>query len=300
MNIEEICYNLQPGKICRDTININYLQKFDYDICDYITQNTPNINHVSCSIKRIFKNYAMKRSLDQIQTFNEDNYQKLLSIIKQVKFIKDYPLCNCAVATSFDIISNNTEKKIQTPGYTSAYHLPIKTYDIDIISLGHEHCHTLKETNYIEHKNQLIIGEVIPIFYELINYENNPLKIKHLEYRLFWLTEQKEIYLTFSNILKENINNNKLSFLNNDVCATQNMYEYAKSYFGCYLGAFYYALILYNIYKKEPIKILSLINDVLSHKITTLDMLKELNIYCNIQGETFELEITNIKKVLSK
>ena len=69
----------------------------------------------------------------------------------------------------------------------------IKIYDVDIISLGHEHCHALKETNYNEHKNQLTLGEVIPIFYELINYENNFLKQKCLEYRLFCLKEQKTL-----------------------------------------------------------------------------------------------------------
>ena len=139
-----------------------------------------------------------------------------------------------------------------------------------------------------------------PIFYELIDYENSKLKIKHLEYRLFWLTEQKETYLAISKILKDNINNYKLSFLNDDINATQNIYEYVKSYFGSYLGGFYYALILYNMYKVNPEIILNLINDVLSHKITTLDMLNKLNIYGSIEGETFEKEINTIKKVLSK
>ena len=194
MNIEEICYNLQQEKKCKDVINANYLQKFDYDICDYITKSTPNINHISYRGKIVFKNYALKRSLKLCKTFNEENYQRLLSIIKNVDLIKDFPQYNCGVATSFKIISYNNTTKILTPGYTSFYHLPTKIHNIDIISLGHEHCHTLKETNYEEHKNQLVLGEVIPIFYELIDYENSKLKIKHLEYRLFWLTEQKETY----------------------------------------------------------------------------------------------------------
>ena len=296
MNIEEICNNLYQEKECKDAIKANYLLKPDYDICDYIINNTPNINSVSYRGKIISKNYALNQSLNEFKIFNEENYQRLLYIIKQVKFKNDYPLHNCAVTTSYSITSIQT----LADGIIRNYHLPKKILNTDIINLGHEHCHALKETNYIEHKNQLILGEVIPIFYELINYEFDYLKEKHLEYRLFWLTEQKEIYSTFSKILNENINNHKLSFLNDNIDETINMYEYVKSYFGSYLGGFYYALILYNMYKLDPTKILNFINDVLSHKITTLDMLNKLNIYCNIQGETFEKEVNSIKKVLSK
>lgn len=296
MNIEKICYNLQQEKECRDAINANYLLKPDYDICDYIINNVPNINGVSYHGKIISKNYALNQSIEEFKIFNEENYQRLLCIIKQVEFQKDYPLYNCGVVTSYSISSNQTF----TNGIIRKYHLPKKIHNIDIISLGHEHCHALKETNLKEHQNQLISGEIIPIFYELINFEFNFLKEKYLEYRLFWLKEQKEIYLTSSKILKGSITNNTLSFLKNDIEESKKMYEYIKSYFGSYLGGFYYALILYSLYKKEPKKILNLVNDVLSHKITTIDMLNKLNIYCNIQGETFEKEITNIKKILSK
>lgn len=300
MNIEEICKNFEQEKACRDAINTNYLSKNDYEICDYVINNIPDIDHVSYHGKVIFQSYAIKSSLNQFKKFNPENHQKLLNIIKNVNFIRDYPSYTSGVGTTYDTVPNDDIKIILNPGLISNYHLPKKIHNIDIICLGHEHCHALKETDYTEHKNYLILGEVIPIFYELINYENDFLKEKHLEYRLVWLKNQKDIYLALFKILKESISSHKLSFLQDDINKTINMYEFVKSASGCYLGGFYYALILYNMYKEEPIKILNLVNDVLSNKITTFDMLNELNIYCNITGETFEKEITNIKKVLSK
>ena len=285
MNIESFCNSFIQDKIIKDTLNIKYPERFDYSIYNYVINNTPNINHISYRGKIIFKNYAIKASLKQFKIFNEENNHKLLNIIKTTEFIKDYPPNNFGVATTYDI----SLSKIINPGYVTTYHIPKKIYDVDIISLGHEHCHALKETNYNEHKNQLTLGEVIPIFYELINYENNFLKQKCLEYRLFCLKEQKERYLAISHFIRQN-----------KIYEYDNIYEYAKNYLGSYFGGFYYAIILYNMYKIDPIKILNLVNQVLSHKITTLDMLKKLNIHHNILGTSFETEMTIMKKVLTK
>lgn len=289
MNIEEICSNLEPEKTCRDIININYPKKDDYSICDYALDHIPSTNIAPYHGIKIFKNYAIKKSLKQFKIFSEENNQNLLSIINKTDFIQNYPLYNYGVRTTYDIIPKYNKIQVITPGYISAYHMPKKIYIVDIISLGHEHCHALKETNYKEHQNALIIGEVIPIFYELINYENDFLRIKYLQNRLFFLNEQKEIYLELKNQIKTN-NTNEI----------KSIYEYTKSLYSSYLGGFYYALTLYSMYKKDPLKILNMVNDVLSHKITTIDMLKRLNLYRSILGQKFEYEITNMKKVLSK
>lgn len=300
MDIELICQHLYDEKQFRDKINSNYLSKDDFNVCDFIVNNTHDINVIPHKGKRISKRNAVKYSLEQFKNFSIENYERIKNIVNSVKFIKDFELYNSAVTTSYNVTSNNDNVKILLPGYISCYHLPRKIHDVDIVSLGHEHCHALKETNYLEHKNSLVLGEVIPIFYELINYEKNLLKMKHLEYRLYWVNEHKEIYLLLSNILNGNLKDNILFFMGSNIDDSKNMYEYSKCAYGCYLGGFYYALILYNIYKEDPVLILSLVNDVLLHKITTFEMLNKLNIYCDIKGEIFEEEIKNIKKVLSR
>jgi len=298
--IEKICANSQQEKIVRDKLEINYLNKGDFIICDYVINKIPETDYIPYYGIPIFKNYAIKRSLIEFKKFSKENYQDLLTIIDNVEFIKDYPLHNSAVQTVFNHKKEESNIQVISPGYISAYHLPKKIYNIDIVALGHEHCHALKENNYKEHKNSLALGEVIPIFYEIINYENDFLRKKHLQQRLFDITYPKYFYLAISEILNGNINNYKLSFLNENIDKTKNMYEYVQSCLGSYLIGFYYAIILYSMYKKDPIKILNLVNKVLSHKITTLDMLKTLNIYHSIYGEKFEKEITTMKKVLSK
>ena len=78
----------------------------------------------------------------------------------------------------------------------------------------------------------------------------------------------------------------------------RSVYEYIRSYIGRYLNSFYYAIILYNMYKENPKKILGYVSKVLNHELTTYDMLIDLNIYGDIKGEVFENEINSIKRSL--
>lgn len=298
MNLEEICKDLEPSKGTRDGIDSNYPSKDDYEICEYVINNIPAIESVSYRGRRVFKGYAFKKSLEEFKTFSKENYLHLCQLARGVKICRDYEMYNAGVKTSFDIVSNADNKTILNPGYTSSYHLPKIIHDIDIVSLGHEHCHALKETNYYEHKNGLVLGEVIPIFYELVDYENNFLKEKHLQYRLYWLNKQKNIYLLFSNTIKDYPLGNEASYKDSHIGEQKSIYEFGKCYFGCYLSCFYYALILYSMYKEDSINILNLVSDVLNHTMTTHEMLNKLNIYCDIKGEVFENEIKSIKRVL--
>ena len=52
------------------------------------------------------------------------------------------------------------------------------------------------------------------------------------------------------------------------------------------------------MYKENPDKILCLVLKVLNHEMTTLDMLNDLGIYGNIQGEVFEKELGKIRKLV--
>ena len=163
MNIEDIIMHMQQEKIGRDQIDSNYLSSDDYNICNYIIDYIPIINFPSYKGKRISKRYLFKESLKQFNLLDGDNYQRLLDIIDNVKIIKDYPLYTAGVSTCFNVSFEANEKRIMIPGYTTTFHIPKKLYDVDIINLGHEYCHMLKETNLLEHKNALVLGEVIPM-----------------------------------------------------------------------------------------------------------------------------------------
>jgi len=76
------------------------------------------------------------------------------------------------------------------------------------------------------------------------------------------------------------------------------IYEFVRSRLGCYLNSFYYAVILYKMYKETPKKILDLVTKVLKHEMTTLQMLESLGLYGDIRGEIFEKEMKNIRRFI--
>ena len=111
----------------------------------------------------ISKRKALLKSLIEFKNFSSDNFSNLLEIVNNAKIISDCMVHHTFVEVSFDI-SDDINKTI-SDGFFNGYHIPMITRSIDIIGLGHEHCHALKETNYLEHKNGLVCGEIIPIFY---------------------------------------------------------------------------------------------------------------------------------------
>ena len=301
MQMEEICVELQSKKINTDKMNCYYFSKADHDVCNYVVNYIPKFNFSLYHGKRISKKSVIKNGLKQFNVFGNDNCEKLIDIIRDVEIKKDHPTHCFSITTTFDIINyTSINKKIINPGYISQLHLAKKIYDVDVICLGHEYCHALKETNLKEYRNTLILGEVIPIFYELINYENDFLRQKFLEYRLSWANQNQESYIFFSNKLDNISRDYKSTCSDNDIYYMKELYEYTRDYFGSYLCGFYYALILYHMYREDPIYILEYVKGILSHEITTMDMLTKFNIYCDIKGEIFDKEFKNIKRVLSR
>ena len=295
MDLTNLYKNLENVKKCKDNFGCTYFSSEDYAVCNFVINNTLSYSFSPSLEKRISKHKLIKESLKTFHSFDQDNYFQLLKIVFFTKFIKDYQEHHGGVDFSFSATATDNKKNI-SDGYITAYHIPKTIYEIDIVMLGHEYCHSLKETNVLEYKNNLLFGEVIPIFYELIDYENDFLRQNHLQFRLFWLTREKEIYEMISR------NTNIYHYLSKeyDMNKKRNIHAFTKSYFGSYLTGFYYAIILYSMYKKEPDKILGLVSKVLKHDLTTFDMLKILNIYCDIKGDIYQKEFKGMVKILTK
>ena len=110
---------------------------------------------------------------------------------------------------------------------------------------------------------------------------------ENIKARLYNLNNDRNVFITSNNFfdITDDINDKLL-------------FEHIRSKVGCYLNSFYYAIILYSMYKVSPKKILNLVSKVLKHEITTLEMLEKLNLYGDIRGSVFEKELNGIKKVL--
>ena len=276
-------------------LKIKLLEDDDIKVCNYLSQNIPNIDYDFNPGKEISEKELINQSFKNFKKFDKSNYLRLKNIFNNVQIEHIDEPHFFAVQTQFK--RNIYDNIKQDSGRIRHYEIPNRNYEIDIISLGHEHCHALKDSNYLEHQYIYVLGETIPIFYELINYEHNFLKQQNLIQRFKGLNQDINIFLEASQLLNQPNNNQyNISYYFTD----KQIYNFARSYSGVYLNSFYYAIILYNMYKKNPTKILKSISSVLKQEITTYEMLNKLNIYLDIQGETFEKEISNIKKILTK
>lgn len=297
MYFEKICKRFIPTKNACDKARLYYPSRDDFLISTYTCDVLPKFETPFQKNKLTTKNHIINESLKQFEIFGEDIYTELFNIVNKVKLARKNDNHIHSVYISF----KKKNDKIINPGYVEYYQIPRILYDIDTIFLGHEHCHALKESNYEERKYGLILSEVIPIFYELIDYENDILRQKVLERRIHALNQDKNIYLVASSAVDSNFiyrYNNAITEKPTNI--QKEMYLFMKAYTGVYLSNFYYATVLYNMYKQDPLTILKLVSDVLKHKLTTYEMLNHLNLYCNTSGSLYEKEINNMKRVLTK
>lgn len=291
--LEQLLNLERESKKQMDKMNVNYLSREDFFICEYVLDQLVNIDIDKINYgNSISIDELIRRSLDEIKVFgiNIDN-----NMFKtKIEYVNDEKSqFGTAVSYGFD----NNDLVVPYSGIITKYIVPNELYELSSYHLAHEHIHALKETNYNEYKNCITLGEVIPLFYELMIYNPDEiLKKELLKFRMFWILNNKKDYLLLDYLYLD-------EWLNEFVCETDNeckcdVYEFMISKIGCYLNSFYYAVILYNMYKDNPKKILELVSRVLKQEITTLEMLNILDIYGDINGCVFEKELDVIRKVL--
>ena len=152
--------------------------------------------------------------------------------------------------------------------------LPRNLDEASYAFLGHEFNHALKDINLDERRIRDRVAEVIPMFYEMLCSEYEP----------------KE------DVSKE-IKKRRLALLQLD---KDNESEDARQL--QYFNSFYYALALYNMYRKDENKalILRLMTRVLKKEISTLDLLEMLDIYGMDLDRKVSWELEMMKEYIRK
>ena len=237
------------------------------------------------------KTYQLQSALDlsygDIKIFGEDYATKIASLIKATDCVPYFS--GHLSYTSYIIYSvdEKSQKVIPESGAVHHYKVPMRISELAPIFLGHEHIHSLKETNYPEYINGQRIGDVIPLFYELVIAKKNYPEIYKiwLNARMYLMSDLKRQYMTARQMAKNEFRE-------------KDLYKLYATRTGQYLNSFYYALILYHIYLEDQNLVLGLIRKVLNHEITTLDMLNTLGIYGTSNKDIFEEELDKIKKSL--
>lgn len=279
-----------------DRINGYYLFDEDLDICKYMLDHIPYIDVKSVISGDIISlNELSDMSLEEMTIFGDDIYLRLKDIISKTPISIEYDyFLKYRTVFGFDI--NNGDVDVRS-GTFNKYCIPRDTYDLSIFLLCHEHIHALKDTNYYESIDTLI--EVLPLFYELIVFDPvDKLSVELIRVRMSWLLGNRNEYNIYNNLMKNKIIIPGLANDYEECFARGGLYDYFRLRVGMYLSGFYYAVILYSMFKESPKKILDLVSKVLRKEMTTFEILDILGIYGDIRGEVFERELTNIKRLI--
>lgn len=290
-----------PEKEKTDTMKMNYLSSEDINVCHYVVNQLPYIEIESFETgKLITVDELIEHSLNEVKIFGDDIYLKLRSLMYTVpidRYYESFFKYTCYIAYSID---NKSNEVIPNSGIVESYLVPRHLHEFSVFHFAHEHMHALKETNYEEYKNAFVVGETIPMFLELSIFNPKEVLKKELvkERFSYLFTDIKEEFLLADELVKMGNGVNRDINSRENIYQQRSIYEYARTSVGCYLNSFYYAIILYSMYKETPKKILDLICKVLKHEMTTKEMLIQLNIYGDIKGEVFEKELGMIKKLV--
>lgn len=283
-------------KEAHDRFRGYYLFDEDLEICKYMLDRVPYINVKSVITGDVISLNELKDiSLEEMAIFGNDIYLRLKDIVSNtpISLEEDYFL-KYRTVFGFDI--NNGDVNVRKVTFDK-YCISRDTYDLSIFLLCHEHIHALKDTNYYECIDTL--REVLPLFYELIVFDpDDKLSVEMIRVRMSWLLSNRNEYNIYNNLMKNKILMPGLSNTFEDCFARGGLYDYFRLKVGMYLSGFYYAMILYNLFKETPKKILDLVSKVLRKEITTFDMLYALDIYGDIRGDVFEREFSNIKRLI--
>lgn len=287
MDFQQIARTYMNEYLGSKTMGLSYLNNIDIDICEYVLEQIPNdIDIQSVCLGNIISLWELKsRSLDEIKIFGDDNVLRINNLMNSVVINNNEE--DLFYFSTYVVYSLNDDGSVcLDSGRVDSYQMPVDLYEISTFSLCHEHIHALKDVNYSEYVNSFVLGETISLFYELINCDKN-IKKEYVKMRLYNLNNDRENF-----IISNDLFNNALDE------EDRLLFEHIRSKVGVYLNSFYYAIILYNMYKDSPKKILNLISRVLRHEITTLELLKMLDIYGDIRSSIFEKELGNIKRLI--
>jgi len=150
--------------------------------------------------------------------------------------------------------------------------------------MAHEVAHMLKETNPYECKGIYTDIEVIPILIELISAhkkkDNNVFKKRELI--------MYDTALSFKKLHQDRITN---SIAKEDMRAFNACYRQTI----LYLNSFYYSLKLFAMYLSSPDYVLGIIDDVLSHRITSSEVIRH---YLDDSDRDLDLGLTEFRSRL--
>lgn len=269
------------------TLRINYLTDSEIQNANFVAHHLEGINPHPIALAPQTLDDVFDQSFSDIQLLGDDIAFTLGEILDNTNCVIAYhstAMYTCHITYQVD---EQTKKITNYNGNVKLYKLSDNYDELSPLFLGHEHLHALKETNYQEYVDCQRVGDVIPLFYEMVKAYSTyqDLYQAWLNQRIQFLIESKELYQNARESMKS--------------CGkTRDLYKLLATKSGQYLNSFYYAIILFNIYQTNPNSVLTLIEKVLKHELTTMEMLSFFNIYNPNNQQIVGDEIALMKKAL--
>lgn len=270
-----------------DLLGFNYIDYLDKRVINYVAKTLKSINTGAyVGFGTISYTDALAGSIENVKVFGTDVASRVSSLTSSLVLQKVSPVSNgytCNITYSLD---DKTMEVDTSSGTVDHYKVPIKPDVMASFHLGHEHIHALKETNYLEYIDGFVLGDVITMLYEFILADKYP-ELKKEIYR-FRLSSLKEDYTHYENAVTQ------MKKSKDD----KDLYKIIATRSGEYLNSYYYACILFNMYKSSPLLVLDIVNKVLNHEMTTRDMLKMLGLLHQDKNSIFDSEFNLVKGIV--
>ena len=182
-------------------------------------------------------------------------------------------------------VDDDTHIVDENSGFVDHFKTSLQISEVDRVFIGHEFVHMNKELNYDEYKLGLKVNDVIPMLYEFIVMGEDSKEILNIRLTLLAMNIQEYEYAS-----------QKVRSSGKE----KDLYKVIRDRNAQYLNSFYYATILYKMYKNDPKMILDYIRRVIRCEMTTLDVLKDLGIYLTDNNEMYDEQVQEFRGIIRK
>ena len=269
-----------------DIFGMRYLDYRDKEVVRYVIKSLKGTGAKITTGKSVDFNSVFLKSLGSLgevfgSEFGYDTKAKISGL--KVQPIVDVPHSFASNIT----YSYDSDKKIVDENTGRINHLisPKTFYEEDRVFLGHEFIHMNKELNLDEYRLSMVCSDVIPMLYEFIVMGDCSREV--LNSRLVILDIETETYQIADKKIKSS-------------GKEKDLYKLVQSRAGQYLNSFYYATVLYRMYQNDPRIILDYMKRVVTCRMTTLDMLKDLGIYLVNNNEMYDEQVQEFRRIVRK
>ncbi len=287
---------LEDFRDSADNLGNDYISPKEARVVEVVGSCLRNVNieeyYLGVGISR---DQLMDRGFKSVLLLGSELEPRLRETIDKTPINESEEIQRCNMGGEFSFKHDQFGRPIKD-SITAKLNILVKPLEIDGIVLGHEFIHLMKDTNYDELKSSLYT-EALPMFLEFICFDKGiEFAPELLKMRIDVLGRQYDYYREFALESERQHKNFGREF--KGIGYRKSLEEFACTLGGSYLNSFYVALVLYNMYKDNPKKVLEMVRKVLQKEMITKDLCDRLGVISEEQDETFVREFEGLNKVL--